>query len=475
MNRTDVFQATIAPLDHIDEFLPSADELDDRSEDFLNTSSVLDRMLNDSDDGSRPTELAPTMSVGFSSTAAAPGLGSLPFGPFFGGRIDSPEPSPIMPASNPMDVSSASTRPVVVEAGTQDSDLISFNAALDASIASFKQSAVRDFDQAKIRLQAMQKAQRDADTLQWQSIVNDKNSLIESLTSRNDNLQNELTSANLRTANSLKIGAQTRYRLQQKADAKLSFEKWRRTTDWTRNMQMKTNMAFRLRKERLLHSVVSCWERKVKEAREQKHLERVQSANQLDRQKMISMTQLEKENLQNEINNLRTALAKEQEAKNNLQDNLKRVFMRGVSALNFEAMSLLAGEEASKSALPEVDEQIAQLTTKFETTPVTQASMPTPVQPIHVDREEKPVVKEDTATTVASKPEFELEAPRTAPAPEPPVHKDLKRQLDARQPLSAVHNKTSLPFVFYSKDSRWQSAESTATKENTRIRVVAKP
>lgn len=49
-----------------------------------------------------------------------------------------------------------------------------------------------------------------------------------------------------------------------------------------------------------------------------------------------------------EIDRLRTALAEESRQRNLLQENLKRVFMRGVCALNFEAMSLL-----SDGAVPE--------------------------------------------------------------------------------------------------------------------------
>ena len=284
-NGRNVFQETIANLDRIDEFLPSADELDDRSEDILDTSSCLDRLLNDSDDGST-RELAPS--------GVAPNFAAI-------------EPSPILPSSYPLDTSSASSRPIVVESGSQDSDLISFNAALDASIASFKQSAVRDFDQAKLRLNAMAKAQRDADTCQWQSIVGDKNTLIDLLKSQNSALEKDLATANLHTTNALRIGQQTLRRNQQLDAAKLIFMKWRRATDNTMNERIKTNMAFRLRKERLMHTMLHGWERKVRQAKRAKELEAVSAANQLERQKMISMAQIEKDNMQTEINNLRSS------------------------------------------------------------------------------------------------------------------------------------------------------------------------
>ena len=208
--------------------------------------------------------------------------------------------------------------------------MISFNAALDASIASFKQSAVRDFDQAKIRLQAAAKAQRDADTCQWQSIVGDKNTLLDLLKTQNSALEEDLKTANLHTTNGLRIAAQNLNRVKTNATANLLFMTWRRNTENALNERIKTNMAFRLRKERLLHTVLHCWERKTRRFKRSKELEAVSQANQLELQKAISMSQIEKDNMQTEINNLRSALAKEQDAKNNLQNNLKRVFMRGV-------------------------------------------------------------------------------------------------------------------------------------------------
>jgi len=60
------------------------------------------------------------------------------------------------------------------------------------------------------------------------------------------------------------------------------------------------------------------------------------------------------------VEHLRTQLAEEQRQRAYLQENLKRVFMRGVCALNFEAMSLLSDSGITTAAAPEEEQQQQQ-------------------------------------------------------------------------------------------------------------------
>lgn len=74
------------------------------------------------------------------------------------------------------------------------------------------------------------------------------------------------------------------------------------------------------------------------------------TATELMRSKLIGEVGLERERMAAELERLKHQLSNEERHRVQLQENLKRVFMRGVCALNFEAMTLLNPASADVGA-----------------------------------------------------------------------------------------------------------------------------
>lgn len=85
----------------------------------------------------------------------------------------------------------------------------------------------------------------------------------------------------------------------------------------------------------------SLWRRKVQLSLAEKNEAHNRTAAELMRTKMIAEVGLERQRMAAELERLQQQLSKEERHRVQLQENLKRVFMRGVCALNFEAMTLL--------------------------------------------------------------------------------------------------------------------------------------
>jgi len=84
------------------------------------------------------------------------------------------------------------------------------------------------------------------------------------------------------------------------------------------------------------------WRRQTNRAWKERLVTHERAVGDAVRSKLLEQMELQRGCLTSEVEHLKRQLAEEKRQRELLQDNLKRVFMRGVCALNFEAMSLLS-------------------------------------------------------------------------------------------------------------------------------------
>jgi len=83
------------------------------------------------------------------------------------------------------------------------------------------------------------------------------------------------------------------------------------------------------------------WSRHVRTSLAERKLKNLATEKDLEKANIIQEATMQQEKLEHSVRTLQELLDQEIKAKKNVQENLKTVFMRGVCALNFEAMSLL--------------------------------------------------------------------------------------------------------------------------------------
>jgi len=126
------------------------------------------------------------------------------------------------------------------------------------------------------------------------------------------------------------------------AHVEKSFAIWKCALSAAREVKIKLRLATRLQVRRLSSLVLAAWQRLVAVEIETRREDTQRAAGELERARLVSDATLEHKRLAAEVESLQRRLELEIRSKNHLQENLKRVFMRGVCALNFEAMTLLS-------------------------------------------------------------------------------------------------------------------------------------
>lgn len=91
-----------------------------------------------------------------------------------------------------------------------------------------------------------------------------------------------------------------------------------------------------------------------------KNREDFDKAVKLELQHICAQYNKEIESLRDKLNDANSYVENEQRNKMLIQENLKKAFMRGVCALNFEAMNILHPSDAAGQIEKEMERQMAQ-------------------------------------------------------------------------------------------------------------------
>uniref|UniRef100_A0A0G4FSY5 Centrosomal protein POC5 n=1 Tax=Chromera velia CCMP2878 TaxID=1169474 RepID=A0A0G4FSY5_9ALVE len=232
--------------------------------------------------------------------------------------------------------------------------------SLDALFAELRGRAVDHFSSSRVRLMEKYEGIREAEEEYWKGIVREREAETTAAKSVQQRLfdSNQLLLKQLRGALNLcwrvreeERGRQLRLRV---------FSGWQRWTLEMREKKKKTKMCTKISNLRKQSEVFSAWMRTVKTDVWDRTFISSKAESQSILETSIAAATAEKDRLERQLAEAREQIRREVAARAELQESLKRVFMRGVCALNFEAMSLLSDPQAlslSVSADPPLTQQ----------------------------------------------------------------------------------------------------------------------
>eukprot|EP00434_Breviolum_minutum_P027147 symbB.v1.2.024010.t1/scaffold2242.1/size84735/2 len=119
------------------------------------------------------------------------------------------------------------------------------------------------------------------------------------------------------------------------------FQSWQARAAESKSNQLQDLLAKKLYAVHTSSNVFGAWRHISQTSSREKLLAHERASAGAVRAKLFEQMELERAQLVAQVEDLKKSLGEEAQQRQMLQDNLKRVFMRGVCALNFEAMSLL--------------------------------------------------------------------------------------------------------------------------------------
>jgi centrosomal protein POC5 len=127
---------------------------------------------------------------------------------------------------------------------------------------------------------------------------------------------------------------------------------WRVAARAHKENRIKSRLTRKVRDQHFMLVSFGAWRNQVQTAASSKLVAHERATAELVRTKLFEQMEAERTRTAAEVERLTRLLAEEAQQRQLLQENLKRVFMRGVCALNFEAMSLLADGTTDPSSQP---------------------------------------------------------------------------------------------------------------------------
>eukprot|EP00397_Hematodinium_sp_SG-2012_P044362 GEMP01049534.1.p1 GENE.GEMP01049534.1~~GEMP01049534.1.p1 ORF type:complete len:382 (+),score=73.28 GEMP01049534.1:34-1179(+) len=247
-----------------------------------------------------------------------------------------------------------------------------FSNTVEDLMQSFKAQAMQSFLMAERSMETTHRAEMKAQQTNLNQIVSDKNLRIESLAGTQTLLAREVEKKILQVKRLIHLG----YRMRESRHCRhLLAQTWLRWRLFRRvhaEDKLKNSFVRRHRDQRLARVIWQCWSRCARTGVVERRINRLTTQKDIERSSVIECANLERERLEFCVKELTEQLAQETQAKKNIQENVKTVFMRGVCALNFEAMSLMDDKPLAEIA----NEPLGQTYENVETTLPPQLSSP---------------------------------------------------------------------------------------------------
>lgn len=209
-----------------------------------------------------------------------------------------------------------------------------------------REQAYHAFDTAKMRIVKELSARIEAQRMHLTATI-------ESLTSQLNTLQEKYADADSkntkrsRQVNGLvTIVSKARISLLSHFRLQTTFKHWRLFVALQRNSSHKKRMTHRMHYHRLAGAIFTAWRGKSTATAVNRKLLANKAEAEKYTEEALKAQAGERDALLKENEFLRETLRIEKESKNEIHENLRRVFMRGVSALNFEAMTVLGGDDS---------------------------------------------------------------------------------------------------------------------------------
>lgn len=214
-----------------------------------------------------------------------------------------------------------------------------------------REQAFHAFDAAKTRIVKELTARIEAQRMHLSATI-------ESLSSQLSNLQEKYAEADSRNTKRSRqvnglvtIVSKARISLLSHFRLQTTFRHWRLFVNLQRNSHQKKRMTGRMHYHRSAGAIFNAWRGRSTATAVNRKLAANKAESEKYTEDALKAQAGERDALVKENDFLRETLRLEKEAKNDIHENLRRVFMRGVSALNFEAMTVLGGDD---SLLPSI-------------------------------------------------------------------------------------------------------------------------
>lgn len=235
---------------------------------------------------------------------------------------------------------------------TDPTRVLAFAGCLDTLAKDFKNSAMQQFQVSTKQLTEKHQAALEAQQAHWSTVAKDQQAQIEALKAserelmcKNVSYQRKLKKLGefaLRTRCSDVAKTVRRWGAVGRCALAAIMASWKTAIQIAKGARVKESLSRKHGRRKLLGYVYSLWRRRAHQAALDREEAHQRTASELARSKLIGEASLERERLVLEVESLKRRLAEESRHRTQLQENLKRVFMRGVCALNFEAMTLLS-------------------------------------------------------------------------------------------------------------------------------------
>jgi len=344
--------------------------------------------------------------------------------------------------------------------------LMGLSGRLEDLCRDLRRSVEHEFALSERQLQAQHLAELEAQRLKAETLSHQQQVKIENLEAEVKLLMKALESKQKQFKSAVTFTGHVRQNLLGRLAFENGFHSWQARAAESKSNQLQDLLAKKLYAVHTSSNVFGAWRHVSQTSSREKLLAHERASAGAVRAKLFEQMELERTQLVAQVEDLKKSLGEEAQQRQMLQDNLKRVFMRGVCALNFEAMSLLndpQGGTATMSApLASATDVLAAQTEPPG--PVPSATAPAPSAspaPAAVTVQDTKAPPEATGTTGEGAESMDdTMQPQVSPTPLPFVSY-TGPSVRAFPRTGPGPTSTSLP-----KSQRWQSA-SPARIEKT--------
>eukprot|EP00931_Biecheleriopsis_adriatica_P008433 TRINITY_DN10961_c0_g1_i1.p1 TRINITY_DN10961_c0_g1~~TRINITY_DN10961_c0_g1_i1.p1 ORF type:complete len:616 (+),score=131.40 TRINITY_DN10961_c0_g1_i1:214-1848(+) len=264
------------------------------------------------------------------------------------------EPAATSPQASPPSLPSYGTEQAT-QVPQQSWALAGLSGRLEDICRDLRRSVEHEFALCERQLQAQHQADLEAQKLKAETIACQQQAKIEASEAQVTVLMKRVDVKQKQVNRSLCLTQRVRQNLICRLAVEKTFISWRRAVTETKDERLQDLLASKSRSSHMLGCLFSVWRHLTQSSWRERLIAHERAAADTIRAKLFEQMEDERAKFVAEAEKLRNQLAEEAKQRQLLQDNLKRVFMRGVCALNFEAMSLLSdpsGVGAAASGAP---------------------------------------------------------------------------------------------------------------------------
>ncbi|CAG9329660.1 unnamed protein product [Blepharisma stoltei] len=291
-----------------------------------------------------------------------------------------------------------------------DQDVENFTTRLDSMIGNFRNETIKEFLSVKRQILHEQITTIESERKRCNALMGSKQDELEHLKEQlaeSQKLNNTYTNQKEALANRTGNLKNQKYNTELATKAYLSWLHYHQFSQMKKRMLKVTKAMGR---RHVMNEIFSAWKEKWTEYHHLKTQRALEDRINAEKQELANLYNKEIELLTARLNQAEAKINEEEEAKKNIQDNLKKAFMRGVCALNFEAMNIL---NPATNFIDNVALGFEEPTQKIETQIVEPAIVKTPEKDL-LDEIQNIIPPDSKQTNWKPAPVFGR--PQTAPA-----------------------------------------------------------